>query len=361
MEIKKLVVLVGLTIPVMASAQSSVTLYGVVDTSLEMANTGANQVVRMASGKVVSSRFGMQGQEDIGGGTRVIFRLENGFNSATGALASSSVLFNRESWVGLQSNYGTVKFGVQYTPFHTARVKFGATVLGDGMSWGVAMTDFTFGPTVRPNNSVRYESPVIAGFTLRAMYARGTNGTTGQPGSLGDIRSAGLEYANGALLFEAAWLDQVGTTANPITSSSPTARGNFSLFTLGYDFGFMRPRAVFQMHRGGPNVSTSYAAGAVTPKHNIYELDDTIPVGRDMVTLSVGHYAKLGDSSGDATGYHIRYDHPLSKATVLYAGAGYVRNGSSASFTVGDASAAGVAVKAGENATSVAVGLVHSF
>ncbi len=362
MKMIKYVLLTMCAIPAVAFAQSSVTLYGIIDTSLETANTGANRVERMASGKVVASRWGLYGTEDIGGGTKILFKLENGFNSASGAMSSSGVLFNRESWVGLANErYGSMKFGVQYTPFHTARVKYGPGVLGDGMSWGIAMTDFVFGPTVRPNNSVRYDSPMMAGFTFRAMYARGANGATGSPGTLGDIRSFGFEYANGPLLIEGAYLDQVGTTATTITSSTPTTRGNFSLLTVAYDLGFMNPRAEFEMHRGGPNVKTSYAAGYVTPKHNIYELDDLIPVGLGLITLSVGHYQMLGYSSGSATGYHVRYDYPLSKGTGVYAGAGMVRNGSSASFTVGDASAGGLSVAAGRTATSVAFGMVHRF
>ncbi|NKJ48197.1 hypothetical protein CIC12_15910 [Burkholderia sp. SG-MS1] len=96
-------------------AQSSVTLYGRVDTSIELMNFGPSHAVRMGSGDIFAMQFGLKGAEDLGGGYRAIFKLENGFNSATGALGNNGALFGREAWVGLTGPFGIMQAGVNYT------------------------------------------------------------------------------------------------------------------------------------------------------------------------------------------------------------------------------------------------------
>ncbi len=96
-----------------ALAQSSVTLYGRIDTSIEYANFGPNHVVRMGSGDIFATQFGLKGSEDLGGGYRAIFKLENGFNSANGTLGNNGALFGREAWVGLSGPFGAMQAGRQ--------------------------------------------------------------------------------------------------------------------------------------------------------------------------------------------------------------------------------------------------------
>src|SRR4051812_3304474 len=91
-------------------AQSSVTLYGVIDTGVEFvshASAAGNYVVRMPgiSGEY-PSRWGIQGKEDLGGGLTAIFTLENGFNVRGGDLGQGGRLFGRQAWVGVQSKWG---------------------------------------------------------------------------------------------------------------------------------------------------------------------------------------------------------------------------------------------------------------
>jgi predicted porin len=100
-----------------ALAQSSVTLYGIVDTgvgylSSQAPSTGATKggqsVVKLVEGVWGGERFGFKGVEDLGGGTRAIFQLEEGFNADTGALSKAGLMFSRASWVGLTNDtYGT--------------------------------------------------------------------------------------------------------------------------------------------------------------------------------------------------------------------------------------------------------------
>src|SRR5471030_617877 len=83
-----------------AFAQSSITLYGIIDAAVQYANTGGHTVVRQDSSSVAPSRWGLTGTEDLGGGYKAIFKLEDGFNVNTGAIAGNGALFNREAWVG---------------------------------------------------------------------------------------------------------------------------------------------------------------------------------------------------------------------------------------------------------------------
>ena len=96
-----------------AQAQSSVTLYGIIDEGLLFNNNaGGKHLYSMASGVMQGSRFGLRGTEDLGGGLKAIFVLENGFNSGNGTLGQGGAIFGRQAYVGLsQSQYGTVTFG----------------------------------------------------------------------------------------------------------------------------------------------------------------------------------------------------------------------------------------------------------
>ena len=107
-----------------AHAQSSVTLYGVVDNSLTYQSSqttlgstkGGSSNIKMSSGVWAGSRFGLKGAEDLGGGTKAIFQLESGFSSTTGGQQFTNAEFGRQAWVGATNpTYGTFTAGRQYT------------------------------------------------------------------------------------------------------------------------------------------------------------------------------------------------------------------------------------------------------
>src|SRR5260370_16565407 len=111
-----------------AFAQSSVTLYGIVDTGLVYANnqaslgstSGGHSVTKLASGIWAGSRFGLKGAEDVGGGTKAIFQLESGFNINSGAQQYANAMFGRQAWVGLTNQtFGTLTLRRQYTSYYT--------------------------------------------------------------------------------------------------------------------------------------------------------------------------------------------------------------------------------------------------
>ena len=108
-------------VPMAAHAQSSVTLYGIIDVGLEYVNnTSANghSLVREQSGNLYGSRWGLKGEEDLGGGLTAFFLLENGFNINDGTLGQSGRLFGRRAYVGLRKDGNEIQLGRMQTPIY---------------------------------------------------------------------------------------------------------------------------------------------------------------------------------------------------------------------------------------------------
>ncbi len=202
-----------------AQAQSSVTLYGIVDTGIGYQNnqapalgatSGGHASTRMINGIWSGSRFGMKGSEDLGGGTKAIFTLEEGFNSATGAMAVSGLAFNRQAFVGLtDARLGTFTAGRQYTAYYTLLSPWSPTTWLTG-AFGAHPGDIdSLDTNYRANNSFVFMSPTIGGLTLGGSYSIG-----GEPGSFnaGSTWSAAAQYKNGPLGI-AAGIQRVNNSA----------------------------------------------------------------------------------------------------------------------------------------------------
>ena len=186
-----------------AHAQSSVTLYGIVDAGIGYQSSatslgktsGGHSLVKMAQGIWAGSRFGLKGGEDLGGGTRAIFQLEEGFNSANGTEQTTGLMFSRTAYVGVANQqYGTVTMGRQYAPYYSLLAPYSPTNWLTG-AYGAHPGDLDSLDTIyRINNAVVYTSPNIAGFTVSGMYAFG-----GVPGSTnaGSTWSVAANYIRG--------------------------------------------------------------------------------------------------------------------------------------------------------------------
>ncbi|WP_321865863.1 porin [Paraburkholderia tropica] len=207
-----------------ALAQSSVTLYGIVDAGVNYVSNaqtgrpttglkGASQwsVMDGASGGIQGSRWGLKGAEDLGGGYKAVFLLENGFFVNNGTAAQGGSLFGRQAWVGLATPYGRVTMGRQYDEI----VDFFAPLLA-APQWGGYMVEHpsdldNASNTRRSNNSIKYTSPTLSGFKFGALYSFG--GTAGSFGK-NSIWSAGAGYSYGPLSLGAGYLN----ARNPNTS-----------------------------------------------------------------------------------------------------------------------------------------------
>jgi predicted porin len=202
---------------VQAHAQSTVTLYGIVDLGLQYANSaqmsrvggvpqGASQfaMTDAHSTGLSGSRWGLRGAEDLGGGTKAIFALENGFLANTGALAQGGAEFGRQAWVGISSPWGTVTAGRQYDPLVNYVQQFAAsgTFAGYMGSHPDDLDNLT--NTNRINNSVKFESATYGGFKASALYSfGGVAGSVTQnqiwglgAGYTGPSFAAGVGYLN---------------------------------------------------------------------------------------------------------------------------------------------------------------------
>src|SRR6201991_4500888 len=129
-RMKKLT-LFGLTaclLPAVCHAQSSITLYGIIDATLSYTtNQGGPHNIQLLDGGPSLSRWGLRGTEDLGGGLKAIFTLENGFNPAHGTLSQNNRLFGRQAFVGLSSDqYGSIKLGRMYDSMTNYVGQFGS-------------------------------------------------------------------------------------------------------------------------------------------------------------------------------------------------------------------------------------------
>ncbi|WP_250481226.1 porin [Caballeronia sp. GAOx1] len=200
-----------------AHAQSTVTLYGIVDLGLQYANSaqtsrvggvpqGASQFALTdahATG-LSGSRWGLRGAEDLGGGWKAIFVIENGFLANSGTLAQGGAEFGRQSWVGLSSPWGTVTAGRQYDPLVNYVQPFAASGNFAGYMGSHPDDLDNLTNTNRINNSVKFESASYAGFKASALYSLGGvagNATQNQiwglgAGYTGGAFAAGVGYLN---------------------------------------------------------------------------------------------------------------------------------------------------------------------
>ena len=198
------------TISITAHAQSSVTLYGIIDEGVQYnsnaknvvgrTNVGGRQVALDSTDGPNGSRWGLRGAEDLGGGLKAIFTLESGINLNNGAFAQGGTAFGRQAFVGLSSSqYGTLTMGRQYDSV----VTYVQPVSAYGYIAGSTLLDHpgdldNLGNTARTNNAIKYGSPNFNGLTVGAEVSLG-----GQAGNVtgGGGYSAGAAYANGPIVL----------------------------------------------------------------------------------------------------------------------------------------------------------------
>jgi predicted porin len=320
-----------------AHAQNSVTLYGVIDEGLNYTNNaGSGPATQMAGNQWVGSRFGIKGSEDLGGGYKAIFQLENGFNPSGGTFSQGGRLFGRQAYVGFSSDrYGTLTFGRQYEP--TADMFSDLTPAGNwaGNLGSVPYDSDNTGWDFRVNNAVKYVSPTLYGFSVEAMYA--FSNTTGGDGS----HLAGLagQYQQGGLTAAIAYID----ITNPgLTTNGAVA--NDSVFTASsqknidaganYTFdkvriGAMYSHASIGAPTGIPNYLSSIAEPANGGTWTAWKFDNFDVTGqyffRPSFWAAAAYIYTIGKLETTAGNYSPKWhqltlmlDYDLSKSTSLY-------------------------------------------
>ncbi|WP_116137307.1 porin [Trinickia diaoshuihuensis] len=318
-----------------AFAQSSVTLYGAVDDALTYVNNqkGSSNVY-LRQGNLYASKFGLQGKEDLGGGTLAIFDLQNGFDLNTGALSSSGLMFNRQAYVGLQNaRVGTLTVGRQYTPYYM----FVGPLTGS--FWLTGATGAHPGDidgldtTVRVNNSLVYTSPSWGGLQASAMYAFG--GIAGSTG-LGQTYSGALRYLNGPMTLALGYLRM--DNAQRTAGFDPSSTGSFGVSAL--NAGYASANAVQHIAAAGNYTlgnlvlglsysNVEYQAGGRSLFHSTavfntyaalasYRFTPAFDVGAG-VAYTAASKANGISSAARYSQYSLKEAYHLSKRTTLYA------------------------------------------
>ncbi len=222
-----------------AHAQSSVTLYGLIDAGISYVNHskspgGSDSLIKYDDGVAQGSRWGLRGTEDLGGGLKALFVLENGFNTGNGTMGQNNSLFGRQAYAGLSKNgLGSLTFGRQYaftTDYLGANYSTGGQTVAGNYAYHV--NDIDQLTSSRINNAVKFSSANLAGFTFGAMYgfsnqagafAGAPSTGSGASAAAGSSRaySFGANYAAGPFSVGAAFTDihYPGQATQPFTTS----------------------------------------------------------------------------------------------------------------------------------------------
>ncbi|MGA7779496.1 MAG: porin [Paraburkholderia sp.] len=222
---KKTLIIAGVmgAFAINAHAQSSVTLYGTLDAGLVYTNNqGGHNNWQQGSGTVSDTYFGLRGSEDLGGGLHAIFTLEDGFNLNSGKFTESNTMFNRQAFVGLQSDqYGTLTLGRQYDSV----VDYLGPLSEAGSGYGNNLAAHPFDNDNLDNsfsikNAVKYQSANYAGLRFGGLY-----GFSNDAGQFSNNRawSAGASYTNGPLNVAAAYLQLNNSLTNANTGGAVSA------------------------------------------------------------------------------------------------------------------------------------------
>jgi predicted porin len=343
-----------------AQAQSTVTLYGLVD-----ANFGRYTTNSVSGGAIKSlsqtkvdpaglngNRWGLRAKEDLGGGISAIFNLESGFNIDDGSQGQGT-LFGRRANVGLTGGFGTVELGRSSSPYANVSIDHAmmggsiadpsnnnnglsitrasaiGTVVGAAQFLGARGVPNTtwLGFQERINNSVKYTSPNLSGFTGAVMVALGEDKTATTKAS--KTVSASVKYVNGPLLVSAGYqLEGVGGTltgsvtppATTLVTPTATPALENAIASVAYNFGVAKVGLGINRAKYKDVTLTTALNGATSiAPQNEYSLSVAVPLG--ATTLSAGYAQSNGDTLGKSRGFGVQALYALSKRTTLYAGA----------------------------------------
>jgi predicted porin len=375
-----LAIAVAAALPGFAQAQSSLTMYGVLDVSLNWGNDDANSTYTitrstatvpgtvtkspgssgfsLGSGIGMGSRFGIRGSEDLGGGMRAIFTLEHGLDISDGDTAgaastgrgdtANNKFWNRQAFVGLSSGWGQVTAGRQYTPIFWALYPADFSEYRYYNNWaaptGASIATLLPQGPVRLDNSISYKSPTFGGLTVYATYAFGENlgaGTSGPTGTntvgTGDVYGIAAGWQLGGLYIGGGYHNiaskATADNGNTVVGGIPTVGQSVAAITASYKWqsfgvsaGYTQVNLQqFQSVLNGGNNSTNKA------NVNTILMSAFAMVGTGKVIFN-GYLTDTHDFksqfagrpiNGDGTfSFGLTYEYPLSKRTFMYVAGG---------------------------------------
>ncbi|MGU7769973.1 porin [Burkholderia sp. MR1-5-21] len=360
-----------------AHAQSSVTLYGIVDTGVEFvshANAAGDHVVRMpgVTGEM-PSRWGLRGAEDLGGGYQAVFTLESGFNLRGGDLGQGGRLFGRQAFVGLKSGFGTLAFGRQYMMTYLALQ--GADIIGPDI-YGLGSLD-AYVPNGRADNAVTYIG-TYRGFTFGAGYSfgrdgAGTGNSPGQGTCAGQVPGQAIQCRDWSVMlkYDSAYFGAAtsyeeqrggtGAAANFFDGVEPIA------FTSSADKD-ARVHVSAYAQAAGARIGAGWIGRRVTTdspaapgaRSNLFFVGASYTFTPSFIVDGEGY--RIVNSAHDtrATMATLRTTYLLTKRTSVYAQTSYLWNSEHARYAV-SGGGAGTTPGAGMGQLGAMVGVKHLF
>jgi len=328
-----------------AQAETSVTLYGIIDTGIGYNKIDApgyeHSSVGMVNGLQSGSRWGLRGTEDLGDGLRAVFTLESGFDSSTGNQAQGDAnndrLFGRQATIGLASDsWGQLDFGRQTnisSKYFASIDPFGAGFNQANIGVGISAAN-----TYRIDNMVLYQTPSFSGFQAGLGYSFSANGSSNFE-TADNVRAitAGLRYANGPLNV-ALTFDQLKNVHSLDDDATPRQ------YAIGgsYDFEVVKLALAYARTEDGW-FQSSNPRGAAAPysfgnrvfaddfRANSYMVGLTAPIGG--ASSLFGSWQMVDPKNDNLTGddekmnvFSLGYTYDLSKRTNLYAVGSYAKN-----------------------------------
>lgn len=292
-----------------AAAQSNVTLYGEAEAGIGRRYT--QDTTGMITNYLGTSRWGVRGTEDLGGGLKVSFNLESGaLDMATGEVGGNGG-FNRQAWVGIGSGFGTLMLGRTTTPQSRIMGTFDLNGTADGSSALKALKLAANGSLggSRQNGMIQYVSPNMGGFSFNVGLARKDD--TGLSKNWTQVAGA---YKNKQLTVGFAVQSKMGDTAND--------RNGYALGAK-YDFGSVVVSGLYTQDE-----SRSDGKG--------FGLGVAVPLGSTTVGVQLARVTDSSNADKDgASAWELFANHKLSKRTALYAALGGVNDAAHQSVTKG--------------------------
>lgn len=345
---------------------SSVTLYGTVDAAVEhLTNAGSNgaTLTRMPglTGGSAPSRLGFRGSEDLGGGLRAIFTLEEGFGVDSGALNQGGRAFGRQAFVGISAPWGTITLGRQYSMLFWSQLD--ADILGPSMFGSGSLDSYL--PNARVDNAIAYRG-TFSGVTLGATYSPGRDSVNAGPspsgtncaGESATDTKACRQWSLLAKYDTAQWgaavaVDEITGGAGAFAGLTSSSLKDRRSTVAGWaKFGDVKV--------GAGLIARRNEGSAATPRSSLWYLGAAYPVTPQFVVDGEVFKLDYKNSANQATLFALRGTYNLSKRTAVYATAGHIANDGALALSVSNAAAGGGPV-AGGSQTGIGVGIRHSF
>lgn len=319
-----------------AQAQSAVEVYGIADVGFvrEIGNVGASVAGgnKLSSGAQSGTRLGFKGKEDLGNGLNALFVLETGIAADAGGFNQGNKAFGRQSFVGLQGDFGTLTLGRQYTSYfltlNQVADPFASGLAGNAQNLmlpGAGNTITNSDRAIRMDNAIKYVSPILENFSAEIAYGFGEVAGNSDASR---VITGSVGYDSKPLNVRLAYYEK--------NNATDTANLKSTLLAANYDFEVAKLFAAFADNDWvGQGKTRNYLLGA------------TVPFGAHKLIASYIRADGRGtNAANDADQWGIGYTYSLSKRTNLYAAYGYISNDGAATYTVGNNSENGTSNKA---------------